>query len=53
MTETDNLFNKTLENLFPIFEKWMRKTRGYHTVGMTLISLKLWYEWLEEIKEGK
>ena len=48
----DELFNKTLDQLFPLFDKWMRKTRGYQIVGMTLISLKLWYEFLDKIKEG-
>ena len=41
--------DKTLDEIFPLFQEWMLKK--YLTVGMSLISLKCWYEFINQIKE--
>jgi hypothetical protein len=39
-----------IDKLYPEFDKWVHKVKGYATAsGVYLI--KLWYEWLKERNE--
>ena len=43
---TEPLLDKTIETLYPLFQEWVRKIKGWATVdGISLI--KAWYEFLE------
>ncbi len=48
----EQAFEGTIENLYPLFQEWVKKTKGWHMVdGIYLI--KAWYEFLEWTKEVK
>jgi len=49
----DEVFNKTIHALFPLFDEWVKKFKGHHTSTTTAEGIILWYEFLEFVKSKK
>ncbi len=51
--QVTEILNMTIETLYPAFDEWVRKTKGFATIGVTPEGLKLWYEYLGLVMGGK
>jgi len=45
--------DKEIQALYPEFDNWVHKTRGFMCTGDSLSTIKLWEEWLRVKKKGK